>query len=147
MILIYLQSASSFIFINGPADCGKTTLLQNVKEIEGVTSLFIDALECITMTILYERLLSFATNFLPGNRKQIQRGSTNPKHCSTITEMITRLSSLNWPDDCKIVLLIDESERLFQLDSNSFSVLLRLPEMVKHINKLNLTFLIIYFLV
>lgn len=80
------------------------------------------------MTILYERLLSFAAEVLSGKRRGI---STSTKPCSTITEMVTRLSALNWPADRKIILLIDESERLFQLDSNSFTVLLRLPEMVK----------------
>jgi hypothetical protein len=40
------------------------------------------------------------------------------------------LSSVDWPEDRKIVLFVDEAERLFQLDSNSFSVLLRIPEMV-----------------
>lgn len=84
------------------------------------------------MTILYERLLQFAIENLPGNRSISgqKRSASVYKPCSTVTEMVTRLSTLNWPNDRKIVLVIDEVERLFQLDSNSFSVLLRLPEML-----------------
>lgn len=93
------------------------------------------------MTILYERILRFAADKLPGNRsavgqKRSASGQVVYKPCSTITEMVTRLSTLNWPSDHKLVILIDEVERLFQLDSNTFSVLLRLPEMLE--NKVSL---------
>lgn len=88
------------------------------------------------MTILYERVLEFAVDNLPGNRGFLRPITGQYKPCSTITEMITRLSTLNWPIDRKLVLLIDEVDRLFQLDSNSFSVLLRLPEILD--NKISL---------
>lgn len=77
------------------------------------------------MTILYERLLSFLTLKLTKNHVK-----PVGKLCSTVTEMVTKFSDLKWPANFKIVILIDEADRLFQLDSNSFSVLLRLPEMV-----------------
>ena len=90
------------------------------------------------MTILYERLLEFAITNLPGNGGYLRSRSNTGQYkpCSTITEMVTRLSTLNWPIDSKLVLLIDDVDRLFQLDSNSFSVLLRLPEMLD--NKISL---------
>lgn len=87
------------------------------------------------MTILYERLLQFAAENLPGNRSVFSQKRSAPgqyKPCSTVTEMVTKFAALNWPNDRKIVLLIDEAERLFQLDSNSFSVLLLLPEMLDY---------------
>lgn len=53
------------------------------------------------------------------------------KPCSTSTELINRLCALNWPNELKIVLLLDEVDRFIQLDSNALSVILRLPEIVK----------------
>ena len=81
------------------------------------------------MTILYERILTFVTSKVSESSRHSQRFTTY-KPCSTVTEMVTRLACFNWPKDLRIVILIDEADRLFQLDSNSFSVLLRLPEMV-----------------
>lgn len=87
------------------------------------------------MTILYERVFNFASE--TGKiATRSNSASAQYKPCSTVTEMITRLSSLTWSSDRKLVLLIDEVERLFQLDSNSFSVLLRLPEILD--NKISL---------
>ena len=80
------------------------------------------------MTILYERLISFIKSKLRIIDPVSKAGGFKP--CSTVTEMVTRLTSFNWPRDLRVILLLDEVERLFQLDSNSFSVLLRLPEMV-----------------
>ena len=71
------------------------------------------------MAILYERILEFVIPRTP---------ISHYKSCSTVTEMVTRLG--NWPANKRIILVIDEADRLFQLDSSSFSVLLRLPEMV-----------------
>jgi hypothetical protein len=90
------------------------------------------------MTILYERILKFASESLNlSNRISTRTAfSGQLKPCSTVTEMVTRLTILNWPSDRKLVLLIDEVDRLIQLDSNSFSVLLRLPEILD--NKISL---------
>lgn len=82
------------------------------------------------MTILYERLITFIKSKLPESIVS-KRISTTYKPCSSVTEMVTRLTALNWPCDMKVNLIIDDVDRIFQLDSNSFSVLLRLPEMVK----------------
>ena len=115
-------------------------LFKVLEEVRNIPILYIDSLECITMTILYERLLDFVKNNLPTANQSVCK-SGNYKPCSSVTEMVTRLTALNWPDDLKIVLLIDEVDRLFQLDSNSFSVLLRLPQMViqfKHIVDYNI---------
>jgi Cdc6-like AAA superfamily ATPase len=89
-------------------------LLQSVSE-SLPNSCIIDCLECVTMTVLYERILSHC-----GKRAA-------PKLCSTITDFVTRFNAAL---DRKLVLLLDEVERLIQVDSNAFSVLLRLPEMV-----------------
>ena len=81
------------------------------------------------MSIIYERLISFIKSKLRVNEPVLRAGSYKP--CCTVTELVTRLTAINWPRDLKLILLIDDVDRLFQLDSNSFSVLLRLPEMVK----------------
>lgn len=88
------------------------------------------------MTILYERLLSFVTNNLNTNNyntttRSLSKINQSLKPCSTITELVNRLCALNWPNDFKVILLIDEVDRFLQLDSNALSVLLRLPEIVK----------------
>lgn len=79
------------------------------------------------MSVLYERIIAFVSSFSRRSRKDT---NSSLKPCSTISEMIIKLSSVDWPEDRKIVLFVDEAERLFQMDSNSFSVLLRIPEMV-----------------
>jgi hypothetical protein len=79
------------------------------------------------MSVLYERIIAFVSSF---SRRSRTDTNSSLKPCSTISEMIIKLSSVDWPEDRKIVLFVDEAERLFQLDSNSFSVLLRIPEMV-----------------
>ena len=88
------------------------------------------------MTILYERLLSFVANKLNTNHhntttRSLSKINQSFKTCSTITELVNRLCAMNWPNDIKVVLLIDEVDRLLQLDSNALSVLLRLPEIVR----------------
>ena len=65
------------------------------------------------MTVLYERVLAAV-------------GFQGTKPCSTITEFACRLLESKSP----IFLLLDEVERLLQVDSNALSVLFRLPEMV-----------------
>ncbi len=78
------------------------------------------------MTVLYERILSRLAGNQPQRAKR--NASAAPKFCSTITDFVTRFNSAA---SSKVILLVDEVERLIQVDSNALSVLLRLPEMVK----------------
>ena len=97
----------------------ETFYLNVAEEVISIPVLYIDSLECITMTILYERILTFVTSIVSDSSRHSQRFTTY-KPCSTVTEMVTRLACFNWPKNLRIVLLIDEADRLFQLDSNSF---------------------------
>lgn len=117
------------VFISGPADSGKSLLLRSLSE-DFANSCLIDCLECVTMTVLYERILSqiCAQQHLHQRpRRTNSSGTVAPKLCSTVTEFVTRL---NASLDRKVLLLLDEVERLIQVDSNALSVLLRLPELV-----------------
>lgn len=88
-------------------------MLQSLKE-ELANSILIDCLECVTMTVLYERVLSAV-------------GSRAAKPCSTVTEFACRMME----SQSTVYLLLDEVERLLQVDSNALPVLFRLPEMVR----------------
>lgn len=94
-------------------------------------ALYIDALECITMTNIYERVLAHA--LAQSAKRSVatrSRSGQSTRPCSTVAEFVTRLAALEWAATEKTFVLIDEPERLLQLDSHAFSVLLRLPELV-----------------
>ena len=120
----FKKNSPNLIFISGPADSGKSAILQSSLSQSISNGCFIDCLECVTMTVLYERILGHF-----GPQRFSKRNSTT-KLCSTITDFVTRFNAVV---DKKVFLLLDEVERLIQVDSNALSVLLRLPEMVMEV--------------
>lgn len=113
------------VYLYGHTSTGKTSILREFlsHHLEDTKCAFLNAIECYTNKILFETILNRLTDHVPS----ADNGYASVASADCMRDFVGHLSHL-LDEELSYVVVVENAERIRDMDHNVLPMLLRLPE-------------------